>query len=52
MIKFWSENLKGRDHLEDLGVSERLILQRFVEKLVRMVWAESIWLMIVTNGGL
>jgi hypothetical protein len=23
---FWSENLKGRDHSEDLGVDERLII--------------------------
>jgi hypothetical protein len=26
-IKFWSENLKGRDHSEDLGVDERIILE-------------------------
>jgi hypothetical protein len=25
--KFWSENLKGRDHLEDLGVNGRIILE-------------------------
>jgi hypothetical protein len=25
--KFWSENLKGRDHLEDLGVDGRIILE-------------------------
>jgi hypothetical protein len=24
--KFWSQNLKGRDHLEDLGVDEEIIL--------------------------
>jgi hypothetical protein len=24
--KFWSENLKGRDHLEDLDVNESIIL--------------------------
>jgi hypothetical protein len=24
--KFWSENLKGRDHSEDLGVDGRIIL--------------------------
>jgi hypothetical protein len=24
---FWFENLKGRDHLEDLGVAEKIILE-------------------------
>jgi hypothetical protein len=24
---FWLENLKGRDHLEDLGIDERIILE-------------------------
>jgi hypothetical protein len=24
---FWLENLKGRDHLEDLGVGGRIILE-------------------------
>jgi hypothetical protein len=23
--KFWSENLKGRDHLEDLGVDGKIL---------------------------
>jgi hypothetical protein len=23
--KFWSENLKGRDHLEDIGIDGRII---------------------------
>jgi hypothetical protein len=26
-IKFWSENLKGRDHSADLGMEGRLILE-------------------------
>jgi hypothetical protein len=25
--KFWSENLMGRDHLEDLGIDERITLE-------------------------
>jgi hypothetical protein len=25
--KFWLESLKGRDHSEDLGVDERIILK-------------------------
>jgi hypothetical protein len=26
--KFWSENLKGADHMKDLGVDGRIILER------------------------
>jgi hypothetical protein len=25
--KFWSQNLKGKDHSEDLGVDGRIILE-------------------------
>jgi hypothetical protein len=28
--RFWSENLKGRDYLEDLGVGGKIILQRIL----------------------
>jgi len=30
--KFRSENLKGRDYTEDLGVDERVILKRILER--------------------
>jgi hypothetical protein len=30
--KFWFENLKGRDHLEDLGVHGRIILDWILGK--------------------
>jgi hypothetical protein len=30
--KFWSENLKGRDHSEDTGVDGRKILERILGK--------------------
>jgi hypothetical protein len=33
--KFWSENLKGRDHTEDLGIDEKIIF--------RMVLTEIGW---------
>jgi hypothetical protein len=33
--KFWLENLKGRDHLEDLGVDKRIILKCILENRVR-----------------
>jgi hypothetical protein len=32
--KFWSENLKGTDHMEDLGVEERIILEWRLGKVV------------------
>jgi len=31
-IKFWSENLKGRDHFEDHGVDKRIIFESISEK--------------------
>jgi hypothetical protein len=30
--KLWSENLKGRDHSEDLGVDGRIIFECLLEK--------------------
>jgi hypothetical protein len=42
--KFWSENLKGKDQTEDLGVDGR----KFGEK----VWNGCIWLRIGTSGEL
>jgi hypothetical protein len=29
--KFWSQNLKGRNQLEDLGVDRKIILERILE---------------------
>jgi len=31
-MKFWSENLKGRDHLEELGIDRKVILQWILRK--------------------
>jgi hypothetical protein len=30
--RFWWKNLKGRDHLEEPGVDERIILKWILEK--------------------
>jgi len=30
--KFWSENLKGKNHLEDLDVEGRIILKCVIRK--------------------
>jgi len=48
---FWSENLKGRDHLEDLGVDGK-ILEWILEKKGGKVLIGCIWLRRGTNGGL
>jgi hypothetical protein len=29
---FWLENVKGRDHLEDLGIDRKIILEWILEK--------------------
>jgi len=30
--KFWSEDVKGKDHLEDLGVDAKIILEWILGK--------------------
>jgi hypothetical protein len=30
--KFWSKNLKPSDHLEDLGINGRILLEQIIEK--------------------
>jgi len=34
----WLENLKGRDHSEDLGVDGNIILESILEKYCENVW--------------
>jgi hypothetical protein len=46
------ENLKGRDHSEDLGVDGRIALTLILGKLGVKVWTRFIWLRIWTSGGL
>jgi len=38
--KFWSENLKGTDHFEDLGVDARIILQWILQTYTVSIWAD------------
>jgi hypothetical protein len=40
-----SENLKGRDHSEDLGVDERIILKQVLE----MGWKVVDWMRLTQN---
>jgi hypothetical protein len=51
-IKFWSENLKGSDHSEDLGVDGKIILEWILGKLGGKMWTGCIWLRIGTSGGM
>jgi hypothetical protein len=38
------ENLKGRDHSEDLGVDGRIILEWILGKYGGEMWTGSIWI--------
>jgi hypothetical protein len=44
-------NVKGRDHSEDLGVHGRIIVEWFIGKQGRKVWAGCIWFRIGSSGG-
>jgi len=50
--KFWLENLKGRDHSEDVGVDGSIILEWFSEKLGGKAWTECICVRTGTSDGL
>jgi hypothetical protein len=47
--KYWMENLKGRDHLEALGIDERIKLKWILAKYGGKVWSGCIWLRIGTR---
>jgi len=47
--KFLSENLKGRDHLEDLGIDRKIILEWILGKQSGKVWT-VIWFRTGTSG--
>ena len=48
---FWYENLNERDHLEDLVVDGRLILQCILKKKCGRAWNGLIWLVIGNLAG-
>jgi hypothetical protein len=51
-IKFWSANLKGRDHLENLSIDGgKIILVWILREKGGNVWSGSIWLRTGTSGG-
>jgi hypothetical protein len=49
---FCTENLKGRDHVEDLGIHRKIILDCILGKYGGKVWTGFIWVRIGTSGGL
>jgi len=51
-IDFWSENLKGKDHSEDLVVDGRIILEWILGKYGGKLWTGFMCLRIETTGGL
>jgi hypothetical protein len=48
--QFWSENLKGIEHLGDLDVDGRIILKWLLN--VGMIWIGFVWLRVGINGVL
>jgi hypothetical protein len=49
---FWLEDLKGRDHSEDLGVDGMIILEWMLEKRGGKLWIGFVWLRTGTSDGL
>jgi len=47
--EFWLENLKGRDHSEDIGKDRMIILECILRKLGEKLWIGFIWLSIGTT---
>jgi hypothetical protein len=47
---FWWENLKERDHIEDLAIDGRIILERLLKIWTGREWAIFVWLRIGTVG--
>jgi hypothetical protein len=49
---FLLENLKGREHLRDLGADGRKTLKWIINKYGMGVWTGFKWLRIGSSGGL
>jgi len=51
-IKFWSENLKGRDHLGDFGVHGVIIFKQGLKEQFVRTWIGLMWLRVGASGKL
>jgi len=51
-IVFWLENLRGRDHLEEIGVDGKIILECSLGKWDGRMWSGYRWLSIGIRGAL
>jgi len=49
--KFWFENLKGRGHGEDLGVSGRIVLEWILGKYGWKLWTGCVCHKTGNSGG-
>jgi hypothetical protein len=49
--RFWRENLREIDHLENPGVDGMIILRWLFRKWVVWAWSVSSWFRIETGGG-
>jgi hypothetical protein len=47
----WLANLEGRDHLEDLDIDGKIILECILGKYDVKLWTGFIWLRIGSSGG-
>jgi len=50
--QFWSENLKERNHVEDLRLDGRITPESILGKDTEKLWTGCIWLRIATICGL
>jgi hypothetical protein len=50
--KFWSENLKGRGHSDDLDEDRRIILNWILRKESGNIWTGFVCPRLGTSGGL